>query len=100
MSSHSKTATPLFKRIGPVVTECGAILATYHNYVDIVELCIELVIELAKRSLSYLSSGDSVTLYHSAMSVVKSYSSHARGMTKKALQNHKPYSMSNYFYCF
>lgn len=79
MSSHSKTATPLFKRIGPVVSECGAILDTYHNYVDIVELCIELVIELAKRSLSYLSPGDSVALYQSAMSVVKSYAIHAQG---------------------
>jgi hypothetical protein len=79
MSSHSKTATPLYKRIGPVVSECGAILDTYHNYISIVELCLELVIELAKRSLSYLSPGDSVNLYQSAMSVVKSYAMHARG---------------------
>lgn len=79
MSSHSKTATPLYRRIGPIVSECGAILNTYHNYVDIVELCIELVIELAKRSLSYLSVGDSVNLYQAAMGVVKSYATHARG---------------------
>lgn len=79
MSSHSRTATPLFKRTGPIVTECGAILDTYHNYVDVVELCLELVIELAKRSLSYLSPTDSLSLYQAAMSVVKSYALHANG---------------------
>jgi hypothetical protein len=79
MSAHSRTASTLYKRIGPVVLECGAILDTYHNYIDIVELCLELVIELAKRSLSYLNSSDSLTLYQSAMSVVKSYALHASG---------------------
>ena len=57
----------------------GAILDTYHNYVDIVELCIELVIELARRSLSYMFPSDSISLYQSAMSVVKSYALHANG---------------------
>jgi len=84
MSAHSKTASTLYKRIGPVVFDCGAILSRYHNYVDIVELCMELVIEVAKRSLSYLNSADSLTLYQSAMSVVKAYAGHASG--RKSLE--------------
>lgn len=79
MSAHSRIASSLYQKIAPVVTECGSILDAYHNYIDIVELCLELVIEVCKRSLSYLSSADSLGIYQAAMSVVKSYALHASG---------------------
>ncbi|ODN03763.1 Exportin-4 [Orchesella cincta] len=79
MSAHSRIASPLYQKIAPVVAECGSILDAYHNYVDIVELCLELVIEVCKRSLSYLSAADSLGIYQAAMSVVKSYALHASG---------------------
>jgi len=79
MSAHSKTATLLYRKIGFIVRECGGILDAYHNYIDIVELCLELVTELGRRSLSYLNQMDSATIYQAAMSVVKSYAIHATG---------------------
>jgi hypothetical protein len=55
MSSESRIATALFAKISPVACQCGAILGAYHNYIDIVELCLEFVTEVSKRCLSYIS---------------------------------------------
>ena len=79
MSSNSKTAATLYEKIGKFVGDCGGILDAYHNYDEIVELCLEFITEVGRRSLSYLSHADSIKLYEGAMSVVKSYALHATG---------------------
>ena len=55
MSSESRVASALFTKLSPIACQCGAILGAYHNYVDIVELCLEFITEIGKRMLSYLS---------------------------------------------